>query len=396
MAMGFFGPVEVPPRTISVEVSFGETRQVQWSGFKVPQIDGELRCETYPDGLMLYFAIKGEVKRKHLDIVKRVADLARQKARTNSIYKGKAITLPLDSDGDVNWLGFRHIDLRNAGKEKLIFSDTVKAQIQANLFTPIEKSDVCRANGVPLKRGVLLAGPYGTGKTETAFAAAKVAYENGWTFIMVPKVAALKAAIEIARHFAPSVVFAEDIDRTMSGEERTVSIDDILNCVDGVEGKRDEILLVLTSNHVERINKAMLRPGRIDALIEVTPPDAKAVRDLIRMYCGQSLAQDEKLEESSRLLAGKIPAIIAEVCRKAKLYAIARDPSNIIITDADLSIAAVAMEPHFRLMAGAPEDTSTPHSRLGKAVETVLVSGVDDLLVKQFGLPKRGPEAKAN
>jgi SpoVK/Ycf46/Vps4 family AAA+-type ATPase len=80
-----------------------------------------------------------------------------------------------------------------------------------------------QAHKVPLKRGVLLEGPYGTGKTLTAFVTAKKCVENGWTFIMLDRVAALKEALTFARMYAPAVVFAEDIDRSVEGE-RTVGL----------------------------------------------------------------------------------------------------------------------------------------------------------------------------
>lgn len=377
----FFGPMDVPPQTISVEVDFGKTEQVQWSGFKVPQIDGEMWCATMSEGNMLYFVLKGKVKRKHLGLVKQIADRTRVLASTKSIYRGKAIRLPTDEHGNVDYMNFRFIDLRNAGKERLIFSDSVHMQIQANLFTPLENTAACRANGIPLKRGVLLAGKYGTGKTETARAAASAAVANGWTFLLVERVGGLRAAIEIARMYAPCVVFAEDIDRAVAGDTRTVSIDDVLNIVDGVESKKDELLLVLTTNHVERINKAMLRPGRIDAVIEISPPDAAAVAKLMRLYCGELLSPGDKLEKSSARLAGQIPAVIAEVCRKAKLYAITRDPNNLVITDEDLDVAGEGMAAHFKLMQDAVEDTSNPATRLAGAFKAIVGDVVGDVLV---------------
>jgi transitional endoplasmic reticulum ATPase len=194
-------------------------------------------------------------------------------------------------------------------------------------------------------------------------------------------VGGLRAAIEIARMYAPCVVFAEDIDRAVAGDTRTVSIDDVLNIVDGVESKKDELLLVLTTNHVERINKAMLRPGRIDAVIEISPPDAAAVAKLMRLYCGELLSPGDKLEQSSARLAGQIPAVIAEVCRKAKLYAITRDPNNLVITDEDLDVAGEGMAAHFKLMQDAVEDTSSPATRLAGAFKAIVGDVVGDVLV---------------
>lgn len=371
---GMFG--ERPPQMISVEVEYGQTIQVQWSGYKVPQIDGTLKCAAVPAGNTLHFAITGKVRKKHLHLVKKLADLTRQIAAAESIYKGKAVILPVDEEGRVDNMNFKFFDIRGASKDNLIFSDSLMEQIQANVFTPLEHTEACRTNKVPLKRGILLAGKYGTGKTLAARVTAATAIANGWTFILVQRVAGLRAAIEVARMYAPCVVFAEDLDRAVAGDERTVSIDDILNIVDGVESKSDELMLVLTTNHVDRINKAMLRPGRIDALIEVTPPDADAARKLVRMYGGNLISADDPLAESGELLDGQIPAVIAEVVRKAKLYALSRDPNALQLTDSDIAGATRGMEAHLKMMADAIEDNSTPEHKLGSALGAIVTDRV--------------------
>jgi transitional endoplasmic reticulum ATPase len=225
------------------------------------------------------------------------------------------------------------------------------AQIQTNLFTPIEHTDRCREYHIPLKRGVLLEGPYGTGKTLTAFVTAVKAQQNGWTFILLDKVGGLKKALEFARMYGPAVVFSEDIDRAVTGE-RSVEMDDILNTIDGIESKGSDIITILTSNHVENINPAMLRPGRLDAVIRVHAPDAQSAEKLIRIYARDMLNSDEDVTEAAKHLEGQIPAVIREAVERAKLYAIGRDPSarGIRFTGKDLSNSARGMKMHLELL----------------------------------------------
>jgi transitional endoplasmic reticulum ATPase len=130
----------------------------------------------------------------------------------------------------------------------------------------------------------------------------------------------LAEAIRFARQYqSPAAVVAcEDIDRTTDGE-RTIEMDDLLNTIDGIDGKNSHIMVLLTTNQIDNINAAMLRPGRLDAIIEILPPDASTVERLIRRYLGNSLPDNEDISTAGQVLAGEIPAVIAEVCKRAKL-----------------------------------------------------------------------------
>lgn len=368
---GIFGTT--PPKMISVETAPGKTTQIIWGGFKVPQIEGKLisSVREMPSGAVTY-RLTGEVKKKHAHMVAMLATRAREIARAESIYRAKAITMPVNDDGTVDPMSYKFIDLQGVSKDDLVFSAGLAEAIQANLFTPLENSDACRAHNIPLKRGVLLAGRYGTGKTLTARVAAKVATDNGWTFILVSRVTGLKAAIETARIYAPCVIFAEDVDQHMSGDDRTQDINDVLNTIDGIEGKKDEIITVLSTNHVESINRAMLRPGRIDALIEVTPPDADAVRTLLRKYSGAVIASDDPLTKAGEALAGQNPATIAEVAKRAKLYALGRGGDRLVVSDDDLALAAQGMGHHLALLQNNVGSTDTPATRLGNAFASLV------------------------
>jgi transitional endoplasmic reticulum ATPase len=146
-------------------------------------------------------------------------------------------------------------------------------------------------------------------------------------FVGVPRADELSDAIEFAKQYqSPAcVVFCEDVDRVTQGE-RSTAMDDILNIIDGIDTKRAHIITVLTSNAMETINPAMLRPGRLDAVIEVTAPDAEAIGRLIRMYGGDSVDKDADFTRIGELLAGNIPAVVEEVVRRSKLAQLALTP----------------------------------------------------------------------
>ena len=132
--------------------------------------------------------------------------------------------------------------------------------------------------------------------------------------------------------------------------------------IDGISSKGTEIMVVLTSNHVEKINRAMLRPGRLDAVITITAPDQQAVKRLIRLYGRELVDPNDELELASAVLTGQIPAIIRECTERAKLYAIGRsdDDNSLQITDEDVHGAAVGMKPHMDLLEQKVESRRDP------------------------------------
>jgi transitional endoplasmic reticulum ATPase len=131
-------------------------------------------------------------------------------------------------------------------------------------------------------------------------------------------------------------------------------MNDILNTIDGVDMKRAEQIVVLTTNHVDRINRAMLRPGRLDAVISVLPPDAQAVTQLMRHYARGLLndATDESLQSAAKLLEGQIPSIVREVVERSKLAAVFRvgKGGDVTLVGEDLTVAAKGMLAHMKLL----------------------------------------------
>ncbi|EIQ01075.1 ATP-dependent 26S proteasome regulatory subunit [Opitutaceae bacterium TAV1] len=351
---GFFG--DRAPATVSIESGPNETATIFWGRFEIPGVDGYVECGfSRTDDNEPVFEIGGEVKQAHLAVVAELAQLTRQIARDESIYRGKALRLRINEDGDINVNaapGF--IDLRN--RTELILPDLVDASVRANLLTPIERTDACRRAGIPVKRGVILSGPPGTGKTLAAFEVAHKCIENGWTFILVPKCKSLADAMLFATRYAPAVVFAEDIDQITSGD-RNEAFNHLLNTVDGVNTKNQDVMLVFTTNHLGNIERTMVRPGRIDAIIEFPPPDHATIERFLRYYGGSLIEPDMSLMRSCDALEGAIPAIVREAVERAKLYALSRgaDPDHIRLTDDDILVAVKTMEAHTVLPQQAGE-----------------------------------------
>ena len=345
-----------PPATIKFEIEHGVQAEVVWGQFAFPQIEGLMQCDTTTHEGRNVFCISARMKKKSRPEFDELVALTREIVRTESIYKGKAFRLhqegaELDLSSPPTFL-----DLSTVREDELILNEGTYAQVAVNIFTPIEKTDLCKSLGVPLKRAVILSGDYGVGKTMILHTLAAKCVRHGWTFILIRDVRALPHVVPFARMYKRVLIAAEDIDRIVEGNERTSEIDTILNTFDGVESKGTEVMGVFTTNHADRINPAMLRPGRTDTLIKIDKPNEQSVARLIRLYGRDMIAKDEDLSPVLPLLANHIPAVIREVTERAKLYAVhhAVGPAVRAISAADLVLSAKQMSEHLRLLNGAP------------------------------------------
>lgn len=311
-----------PPQMLTIDIGPNETTQVPWGRFSLPNVNGYVQTSVNHKDGRVCFHLTGVVKRDSESTVREFFAEVREYLKEHSIYRGKAIKIRFrDDDGDLLEMPEpKFLDTDNIQPENLILSRDVQNSVEVNLFTPIKRVRDCLDNGIPVKRGVLLGGNYGCGKTLAAHVASKYAVDGGLTFIYVTRADELADAINFARLYGEpaAALFCEDIDRALQGQ-RTVKVDDILNIIDGIDSKKLNLITVLTTNHLENITPAMLRPGRLDAIIEVTPPDAEAAERLLRFYGGVAISPEEDLSQAAERLAGTIPATIAEVVKRAKL-----------------------------------------------------------------------------
>jgi len=348
---GFFG--DTPPNMVGVNVSPTETVQVAFGRFNLPGLSGWVH--THADET--HFVIQGEVEKRHAHIIEKLAEHTRKLVAKHSIYKGKALSFTTNKQGKLqSSVPPQFIETDSIDLDELILNTDVLEMVTTSVFTPVRYTEKCRVAKLPLNRGVLLEGHYGVGKTMIARCAAKVCEQNNWTFILLDKAQALKEGLLFAQRYAPAMVFCEDIDRITN--ERDDKANDLLNTIDGILTKNSEVIAVMTTNHVEKINPAMLRPGRLDSVITIALPDKDAVQQLIRVYARDMLAADEPLTAVGTELAGQIPATIREAVERSKLRAIPKiNGSGLVITEDDLLAAAKEMKVHLALLKQKADPT---------------------------------------
>ncbi len=237
--------------------------------------------------------------------------------------------------------------------------ETKQALTEAVLW-PLQHPDTFARLGVDPPRGVLLYGPPGVGKTFVVRALAS----SGRLSVHAVKGAELmdkwvgsseKAVRELfrrARDSAPSLIFLDEIDALAPrrGQSFDSGVTDrvvaaLLTEMDGIEPLRDVVVLGAT-NRPELIDPALLRPGRLERLVFVQPPDAAARREILRT-AGKSvpLSAEVDLDELAADLDGYSAADCVALLREAALTAMRRSIDAADVTAADLATARENVRP---------------------------------------------------
>ncbi len=374
-----FGVFEEPPEMISVKTGIGDNDfvLVPLGELKLPGVNQPIKTRFYhdDDNDKTVFLVHGTIKKKDRHIVLELANETRAILKAESIYRGKPLRIKVDSDGDLDTDNPpEFMDVTEMTEESVLFDADIHDQILTNILVPIKHTKECQKHGIPIKRTALLEGPFGTGKSLTARLIARVAENHGWTFILLDRVQGLKAALEFANRYAPAVVFAEDIDRIAS--ERTDDMNDLINVIDGVISKRSQIMTVLTTNFLEKLNPVILRPGRLDAVISIRAPGPKTVERLIRHYAGGLLADEVDLTNSGEELKGQIPATIRESVERAKLGMIGRGGDTLI--DRDIVIAGQTMKTHLEAL-NRDHKVESNADTLARSLSAIVNGSGDDI-----------------
>ena len=364
--MSFFG--RRAPEYIGIETSPGKRESIPIGQLKIPGIEGYLTPTYAVQHNHVVFKVEGKCKGKDRHKVDGIMAMIEEECKRNSIYKGQAIMTEFPDVEECDSLEDtfpKFAKLNQIHPDQVIFAKGVEDQVAVSLFVPICKTKACRDNNIPLKRGILLEGPYGTGKTLTAAATATLCAEHGWTFIYLKDVMRLAYAYAFASQYQPAVIFAEDIDQIINGDDSESKINDIQNAMDGIESKGVEVITVLTTNYIDKITRAMLRPGRLDTVVSVRAPDKEAAIRLVRMYAGNLLDPSYDLENSNvgDVLAGEIPAIIREVVERSKLAALRRESGVLTLTPNDIEVTAHGMKAHMSLLKTPEPDNRSDREK---------------------------------
>lgn len=236
----------------------------------------------------------------------------------------------------------------------------VKQSLTESVLWPLRYPDSFARLGVAPPRGVLLYGPPGGGKTYLVRALAGTGALNVFAVkgaeLMDKWVGeserAVRELFRRAREASPSLIFLDEIDalaprRGQSSDsgvaDRVVAA--LLTELDGVEPMREVVVLGAT-NRPELIDPALLRPGRLERLVYVPPPDAEGRAAILRATSKNTpLADDVDLDELASTLDRYSAADCAALIREGALTAMRESLEAVVVTAAHLAKAREAVRP---------------------------------------------------
>jgi len=271
--------------------------------------------------------------KKDAEIVERFNDEFMELIKKNNFYKGERLVfLPR---GFIDFLDYPPLKWND-----IILSKKIQNEIELNIVLPIEKFEK-HINGVPPRRGLLLGGPAGTGKTQACRILCNELPKNITIIWATPKALygeeQISVLFEAARSFSPSLIIIEDID--FIGISRNFSqnpiLGELLTQLDGNDPNYG-IFVIATTNRVEYLDEALAnRPSRFDVKLEFALPDDDQRLKLIHLFTKDmefnSLPNYQQMVQLTKDLTG---AQIKEVFIYAQLCGIRdREDKHIAMKD---------------------------------------------------------------
>ena len=198
---------------------------------------------------------------------------------------------------------------------------------------PLTHSDKFARMGITPPHGVLLYGPPGCCKTMMAKA---LATESGLNFLSVkgPELfsmyvgeseRAVRELFNKARVAAPAIIFFDEIDAlaTHRGTEKGSGVSDrvlaqLLTELDGVEGLTG-VVVVAATNRPDRIDKALLRPGRFEKIVYIPLPDYDSRKEIFSIRCGRMPTEHVDYAKLAQLTEGHSGAEVVGICQQAAM-----------------------------------------------------------------------------
>jgi cell division protease FtsH len=246
------------------------------------------------------------------------------------------------------------------------------------------------ALGAKVPTGILLHGPPGTGKTLLAKA---VAHESGAQFFaqsaasFVEMFAGLGAArirrlFAIARKHEPAIIFIDELDAVggrrgmdISGE-KDQTLNQLLVEMDGFAAS-GRVVVIAASNLLEKLDPALLRPGRFDRQVFVAPPDVKGRQGVLGVHTRDKPLGKVDLGLVAQQTSGLTGADLANICNEAAIFATRRGAKRIDDVDFDSALERVIAGVQSRRVLNEHEKRVVAYHEAGHALCGELLPSVD-------------------
>ncbi len=257
-------------------------------------------------------------------------------------------------------------------REDLVLPPGVLEAVEAQVVGVARHRTRLAASGQHLKRGVLLHGAPGTGKTHTVRYLMSMLTDHTVVMLSGHALQFISEAVSIARALQPALVIVEDVD--LIAEERGMYpgqhplLFQLLNEMDGL-GEDADVTFLLTTNRAGLLEPALAqRPGRVDQAVELPLPDADGRRRLLALYRGNLDLQLVDIEPIVAATEGMTASFFKELLRRAALVsAESADPDGdgaLAVSDGHLRTALDQLLTErnrlTRILLGAGHDAPQP------------------------------------
>ncbi len=252
-------------------------------------------------------------------------ELAELRLRLN-VYRGQVVELVPGPQGMTMVFPVLAVTRR----DDVVLPEPTLRRVERHTLDVVAHRDALRQAGQHLKRGLLLFGPPGTGKTHTT--RYLVQQLSGATVLMLSgqSLHAVGAVTQLARDLQPAVIVLEDVDLVAEdrgyGPGPSPVLFTLLDAMDGAAEDAD-LLFLLTTNRADLLEPALAaRPGRVDVAVEIPLPDDDGRRRLVELYTrGLEVAMDDaELDEVVARMQGVTASFVKELVRRAVLESLTR------------------------------------------------------------------------
>jgi len=274
------------------------------------------------------------------DIAGSLRDLSVQR----NVFRGQVISFGQDMFGER--AAALHFHTRPAMAERdVILPVETLAMVRRQVVGVAEHRERLLAAGQHLKRGLLLYGPPGVGKTHTV--RFLISQLTGVTIIELSgdALSLISTACSVARTLQPAMIVVEDVD--LIAEDRGMHpghhplLFQLLNEMDGLAEDADVVFL-LTTNRADLLEPALAsRPGRVDQAVALDPPDSDARRRLFELYRGELVVDRSRLDSVMDRTEGVTASFLKELLRRAALISAAETDAVPLSVSADQLDAAL-------------------------------------------------------
>jgi cell division protease FtsH len=283
--------------------------------------------------------------------------------------------------------------------------DDVEDEV-AEIVDFLKNSERYRKLGATVPKGVLLSGPPGTGKTLLARALAgeanvpffSVSASEFIEMIVGVGASRVRDLFEQAKAAAPAIIFIDELDaigRARGGsnsigghDEREQTLNQILTEMDGFTGAEGVIVLGAT-NRPEILDSALLRPGRFDRRLVISPPDQTGRRAILDVHVRDvPLADDVDLDVVAASTPGMVGAELKNLINEAAILAARRQHERVTLSDFNDSLEKIVLGTARRVVMPLEERRRTAYHEGGHALLGMLTPGADP--VRKISIIPRG------